>query len=460
MLAVAPSPSVTAEPDNEQVAREAHLILTRLAVRRLHYTYHVTSFGTFRETWRYTYSDFEGLSALPLFWRRGEVQTNMVVTDAEGRLLPTAPSGIGARYTRAMLGELAGSFLDSADEPGRASTMVDFGKVAALADFETDPPKLADASAALGRLRITFRNVPGFDRFYDFASRMERYYLPFVVVSPPVTSYLFELCHEVDINRQLEVRKRPHRLSRWTDPQPSVPDRLLFAGLGLIDLNLPIHVDAAADPPWSRTDSLHLQLNLPAGVTPREVPTPEPQFLFEGTGVAARSGASDSYVYSYISGKEAKAVRGAFEQARDERNGVSEYWKQLAEAYRVAKPGSKPSLGPVNLFRAFVHAVRQTRRFNRAKKPLLRSPASVDWGVGLLTTFLWIVATATYGLEVRKLLSLDDFLSLFSTLMVVVLTVSVYSLEKPFARYPVFSHVAAATVVFFALLILPGFRFY
>jgi hypothetical protein len=456
----------------DQVSR----IRSDLVVSRIHNSHTVRTFGSFHEEFSYLFTRFEGLPYLPLFWRRRGIQANMVVKDASGTLLPTLPSATLERFVGEIIRQEAERYLASIPEARREAAGAVLRDLHKLAVFGTPPDVIEAIIDRAEELEPPETTNKAFQGVMDLALRLERCYLPFAVAPAQLARGYLEIRQSVDLNIEL---KKPYS-SQPEDapigfqlPVYTIWQLLRFVAIGRVDFEMPIPVAAGAAPPWARTDSIHLQLNLPVGTRPAGPPEALPANLFEGTGINDRAGGSEDYVYTYLTGNEARTVWDRIGAARDElfaaqrtfdaveklvdallkRTSVRARLKGKSEAQSV------PSLETAErVYSDTIAAVKRLgvagKAFAKARRPRLQVKASVISGVRLLTALLWVVVGFAYGIDLAGAFNLDRYLSLFAAFLFAVLGITVFSLDKPYLRHMVSSHVLAATTVFFELLLL------
>jgi hypothetical protein len=450
----------------ERVRAEVQTIRTGLQVNRLHYIYSIRTPDSFREEYSYLFSGHEGLSALPLYWHSRNVQANMLASDASGCRVQTLPSARVREYSAELLRELIDEFIASQPESDRPTLILSLADLQLLLKFEISPQEKDRAAKCIAPLQATNLTNPSFRKLVAFADQLMGFYLPLVAVPKDAGSEFLEIRHGVDLN--IPFADSIH--SRRDDTHPAKQgfwDWFRFVAIGSTAFEMGIPIEAASNPPWFRTDSLHLQLNLPAGVAVRERPEVLPAASFSATAINRFTSVSADYVYSYLTAQDARKVRERYESLSAERDRAKEKYERdlrdnLAPRRKPGQDGPKGPgdasvrtaplpHGPVRIGRDLLNFLRLNRKVTDAKRPRIRVKANVDNGVRLLGIVLWIVVGLTYSLQILGLLSLGGYLDLFAALLLVVLTLAVYSLDKPFVQYPVFSHVAAATVVFFEL---------
>ena len=85
----------------DSLAEDAKAAMLDLELHRLHYTYSMIDFETFREDYRYVYRNMGSSphSVAPLMWRNRAVQANMYVLDASDSNLIYLPSGLNRAAT-------------------------------------------------------------------------------------------------------------------------------------------------------------------------------------------------------------------------------------------------------------------------------------------------------------------------------------------------------------------------
>lgn len=444
------------------IRSQVEAIRTRLRVNRLHYIYSVRTPVSFREEFHYLFSGHADLAVLPLWWHSRKVQANMVSTDASGRSVQALPSARVREYSEEFLHELVGEFVSLQPESDQAELAQTLARLDILLKFDVSRKEKKDAYDPFRRLQRKYGSDPQFRKLFAFATRLLDYYLPMVTAPKDGGSEYVEVRTGVDLN--IPSAKRAHRRSDETlGARPGLWDWFRFATIGSTAFELPVPLGAVSNPLWSGTDSLHLQLNLPSGVHVTKLPEARPAFLFDPATADEFTSVSADYVYSYMTADNARSARDRFESLSGKRDRAKARVDQnTRESLRLGpKPGESQTegsaprqRGPVDVMRDLVNFIRLDRKLIDAARPRIHADASVDDGVRILGLGLWVVVAFTYALQILGLLSVEGYIELFAALLLVVLTLAVYSLDKPFVRYPVFSHVGAATVVFFELGLL------
>jgi hypothetical protein len=369
-----------------------------------------------------------------------------------------------------MLRDLIDDFVNAEPEGDRQGLLKELEDLQQLLKFGIEAAEVTKAAKCLARLQPKYDSTnPAFKRLTSFATHLGSNYLPFVATPKECAPEYIEVRYGVDLN--VPFAERTHGRRVYHHPaRHRFWDWFRFVAIGSTPFEMQVPIDAVADPPWSATDSLHLQLNLPYGVSVTERPEALPAWLFEGSAIDRFTSVSADYVYSYLTADGAKAVRTRLEGLSRRRDGAkakidrtvkenADFSKRRREAHRAQKSAAsdapeKPPHGPIEMSRNLLYFVRLNREWKDASRPRIRAEASVDNGVRLLGLFLWFVVALTYGVQLLGLLTEAAYLDLFAAFLLVILTLAVYSLDKPFVRYPVFSHVAATTVVFFELPLL------
>lgn len=451
-------------PD-QRTAEEVGRIRSLLSVPRLHYAYTVRTFESYREDYCYLYKNWQSLRVVPLFWRLREIRANEVVTDAAKHAIPTLPSGEARLYLLETLNQYSAEFLAAFTPAVRIALKPILDQLAIATGFDLTKKEIESVESAAETLENLYPGDLRCRALVDFARRLFSFYLPFAVVPAMVTGDFMEIRQGVDVNRPFIAPEEsvvpPHT-------EFSVWDMLRFAAWGVIEFEMPIPIEAAASPPWVNTNSIHLQLNLPTGVITRSPPKALPSFLFAGTGVDRLASVNDAYVYSYLGGEEAREVRRIYTDlvaSRDKmvRRLSAEVAKflvgEIRASARMPRGSHARAAGPLESERGRILelSARLTGlndRVKEAERPRFRVSAAVGPGVRLLTALLWVVVGLTYSIRFGGWLDAEIFAGLFSSLLLVVLAISVFSLDKPFVRFQVFTQVLAACLVFFELPVL------
>jgi hypothetical protein len=449
-----------------RIQSEADSFRTRLRVNRLHYTYVIRTPDAFREEYSYLFSGHQELRGLPLWWHSRTVQANMVATDADGCRVPILPSSVSREYSAALLEGLTENFLAKLVEPERSEVADRLRDVEPLLSFVVSEADQKKVSLAIGTLRAKFDLVPEFRRLAQFVTHLERSYLPIVAAPHSVSGDYLEIRQGVDLNTPFASRPGGKRIFDH-HTKPGFWGWFRFVSVGSIEFSLKVPIDTLSDPPWLATDSLHLQLTIPAGMGVHRRPEALPVELFEGTAVNRFTSVSADYVYAYLTADEGKVVRRRFEELQLARDRAKDKFERNSRAARAPRPRvpssartaeglaapaqAKTLIGPLEIPRNFLYYSRLDRKLTDASQPRISAKAVVDNGVRLLGSMLWVVVGLTYAIQILGLLTVEGYIELFAAFLVVVLTLAIYSLDKPFIRYPVLNHVGASTIVFFEL---------
>jgi hypothetical protein len=437
----------------------------RVRVERLHYTHTVLTPYTSREEFHYLYSGHEGLTVLPLFWRLRRVQSNMTATGCNGEDLPTIPSALTYRYSAELLRQEFDSFVNTLQTADRPAVKNAWPKLEPLTRFNRSSDERSRIEGLLRTLLTQHGSNPAFSRFWRIASRLLDYYAPVVQVPANYDIEFLEIHQGVDLNTPLGVDRRA-RVSPERSSQLTLVQWVRFITWGKCNLELPLHIAAVSTPPWHETNSVHAQLNLPEGLHVDGPPAVLPKFLFEGTSVQERTDFSSSYSYSYISADDARTVQSRIDDLGPQVSNAVRKRTQLekrlgsANATVLANEFSTDRGEEATLrdyVRAVVNEVRLKLRLADSRRPRVKVTASVDNGLRLLALLLWSVVGIGYGLSILHWLGVSVYIELFSSFLVVTLTVALYALDKPYLRAAVSGQVAITETAFFELALLTHF---
>lgn len=423
-----------------------------LVVSRLHYTYTVKDFFTFREDYRYVYSQVDGLRRLPLLWREREIQANMVTLDEENRNLIYLPSRELKSLAEALLLDLWEDFLLVVPEDVHAELNSTYVALTELAGFEPAGERVEEAVKALKGLRNRFGQTTALDGLTAFAELLVSYYIPFVQLGEVSKPEFVFVRYGVDVFRPFVARTRKPTRVTWRK-EYSLRELLLFLMFGRIHFDLPLPLIAFQSPPWARTESLHLKINLPSGLEIRGLPQGLPRELFEKTKVIQFATHDEDNLYTYLSELDARRILERRQSILDDFSDAVSRVREGLKPFARAKTGDLKS-SVRNLIREIVALRPKVKRAVQAHRPRIRIRSGLGPWMKVVLLLLWVVVGIEYICEFLRILDLNSFLQLFGALLVVILTVAVYSVEKPYVRLPISAHVLSSTIVFFELPLL------
>jgi hypothetical protein len=450
----------------------------KMIVSRLHYTSTVKTLGGLHEDFRYLFTGVSGGRYIPLLWRDRTVQTNMTVTDREDRNIPYLPSAVVDQFCEEYLRQLWNEFdLSLAGAPAPSWINEARPRSIRLTSFDYDPGDTMLAQQEWALHASDFPDNAAFVRLKSFIDHLTENYLPVAAIPESSEEFLF-LHHGVDVSTSTRDR---FRHSMQAETGYSTWDRLIFALTGRIRFDTPIFIDAFIHPPWKLTESLHVRVMLPEGMMVASPIELMPRRLFAETRVLQLTEITGEYVYSYIGKDDAsrfvRRLTAEEDQAKalkaeiDRSSKVIQELADLASAYRrsggtASPPATKPrqlTLQDVattygTMFKVF----KQTRELRRQKRllemgrsPTLRIQLGLRGTMKTLLALLWVVIVCTVAVDVLGLLGVDAYLALLGSLLLVVLTLAVFSVDKPLLRVPFFGHTALSTAVFLTVPVVP-----
>ncbi len=436
-------------------------VLNELRVVRLHYTYAIRDFNTFREDLRYVYlmPDSQTPVVLPLIWRSRVIQANMVVLDGSGRNLVYLPSRAGDNFTATWLDVLWRDFSQSLSPTRQKQFSSLPGIIRALASFELNEGLKRRAVKQVRRLQKIFRNNGKFRHFADFAVKLADSYVPFVYLPDdlrhPRERFLL-LHHGVDV---YEPAGRRSTLSL-----------LWFLICGRISFEIPLPVVGISSPPWERTDALHVRVLLPSELQIGRRPVLLPSGLAKISDVFRFKTTEENVFYGYIdteSYKKFEQISRRLEQIREKTlrmvlKGATSGGRNLERLVsmldwsdRSLSDKKSVASAPLDLTvaRVLVRFVGLGFR-SISGRPRIKVKGEVTPGVRTLIAILWIVVGLSYWWSLTTPFELILQATLLSALLVVILSLSVFSIGRRFLREMVSAHSLCAVIAFVELLIL------
>jgi hypothetical protein len=422
--------------------------LTDVVVERLHYTYVVKDLTTFREEFRYVFSNTHGLQILPLVWRLRGVEANMVITDsAEGRLI-YLPSGRVMALTRAILTDLWLQCVVKIPPGGNSPTDATFDIVAGVAEFNPGSTQAKAAQKALSEVTEFDANAPEFKRLSAFVSKLGRNYIPFVWMKSPAEGTFSYLKQGVDT---LEVRGAEQSGKGQGRREYRLPELLTFLTTGSIHFDVLVPWAAFDNPPWRQTNSLHFRVLMPEGLEVDNVSEVGEAGILDGTPFIKESKWDGGLFYTYLT---PEAAQVALEKRRKLQVDFSLARASLLKSTTVTNRGPNNPYRPIKTLRDFLDLVRKGRLARDADAPSVRIEAAPVPGVRALLSLLWIVVGLAYFYTLTGSLDATSYIGWVSALLIVVLSTVVYGIEKPFSRAPIIAQSIAATAALVELLAL------
>lgn len=421
-----------------------------LVVARLHYTYTFKDPRVYREDYRYVYQTEVPRLFLPLLWRKRATQANMVTFDAARDNIVYLPSGKSRELTQSELERRWNAFIESIPSEDAAPIRDSLTAISPIVGVNATGQSFNLAKQVLGELEGRFKGRPEFDSFLEFAVQLLESYLPYVV-SPPFheSGYLF-VHHGVDV---LETRRSVPAGEGWD--ALSLPEALRFFSTGAIRFDIPLPLVSFVSPPWERTESLHVRAILPDGFVVMRGPVGIPAPAFNSTDILDRSTKDAGLVYTYVTPFEGSRVFeqcGQLSRDYDEtRSQILDQAKKLmiaifTEKHKIRRMASLIGLLP-NLNRKYKLAL-------EAKRPRLRIGARVAVGIRPLLVLLWIVVATGYYASLKSSIDPNLLVTLLSALLVVILSLVVFAVEKPYLRWLIYAQIAASTACLLQLPIL------
>src|SRR2546422_5526146 len=388
--------------------------LRQLAVNRVHYTYSVQDLFTFREDYRYVYSDVGLLRKLPLLWREREIQANMVTLDAGNRNLVYLPSAEVITIPQNSLRNLWSSFVSSLPSAQQATLQPLLSDILLVTRFEPTKTDIKTVENALRQLDGISPPPAGARELTEFVRLLQGYYIPFVQIENPESSgYLF-VRHGVDVflpyHTERETERRHIAVSDYT-----LYEILKFLFTGMIHFDVPVPIIAFHLPPWASTEALHMKVNLPAGLEVRGGPRGLPASLFTETKILQLASRDETSIYLYVSKRDGNELLSRRVRASVELEEFAKSFRNQLGQFRKEK--GKPLL---TVLRAMVGGLleirRKIRNLREAVRPEIRVRAKMGVGMGSLLLLLWSVVGVAYRYDIPNGLGLSDYLAILGIL--------------------------------------------
>ena len=450
----------------------------KMVVSRLHYTTIVKTLEGQHEDFRYLLSGIDRTRRIPLLWRKRNIQANMTVRDGQNNHLPYLPSRISDAFCAEYLLQLWKSFEGTLGESAVPSWVPEARERSfRLTRFEYDINDAEAAREEWAQASSAFAGNPAFARLRVFIEHLCEYYIPVVEVRDTTEEFVF-LHHGVDVStssRQVfrsKSGKQGAVYSAW--------EVLNLAVTGRIRLDVPILIDAFIAPPWKTTESLHVRVMLPDGMVLNGPINLVPRKLFIETTILDLTEVTEEYVYSYVGKLDATRYVQKLTEERDRTRTMSVDFQATAQALREKSEAvsnqrrtreipphgqespSPPSRDVLSLYVGLFVLARQALRLRRQRrlleageKPVLRVRLQMSWTMKMLLGLLWVVIAITVVIDGLDILGVNTYVALLGSLLLVVLTLALFSLDKPFLRIPFFGHTVLSTAVFLAVPLLP-----
>lgn len=453
-------------------------------LHRLHSTYSMIDFETFREDYRYVYQNTGTAphSVLPLLWRDRAVQANMYVLDAENNNLVYLPSEMNRDAAVSTLIRLFQAGAASAAGQGQqlpiASAVPTPAEIQAALAFESTQTSRETAFNKAVALSRASPNVSEFAKAAVLLQFALEYYLPLALLPKPVNpGQLCFLRHGVDLYHRLEPQGPP---SSYTPLGTRLGRALanvllsfilretrrwklarLFLG-GHYDFEVPLALDAVEA---SGARSFHLRVAIPEGLRVTPSNQLRPTEVFGGMDLLRFASFDESNVYLYLGNREIGSVlrrRDAIKadrerklaQAKAQANVQPERVASLQK--RFARPTAIKWL--LDFLLGFRGALLDWMDTQSKVTMIFNVPLYFARGIRPLILFLWVPTAIIVGACLYRAATLDFFVATLSVLFVVVLTIGIFAIDKRVLRGLVLAHAELALAVsLLAYLVLTVF---
>lgn len=447
--AVEETPSRKSEPGAQ--SENVHGLLDTV-LERLHYTYIVKDLTTFREEFRYIFSETRGLRSLPLIWRLRGVEANMVTSDASESRLVYLPSARVRSLTQGILLDLLMRCLDKLPADIERPPQSVFDKIVRVADFDATPTIATEAQKALAGIKGIDHSSSEFTRLGRLITKLGGNYIPFVWVGTATAGEYTYIEQAVDT---LEVRGRNRRRSRRAQEQGrrvyGWREMLKFLATGSIHFDVLLPWAAFENPPWRQTNSLHFRVIMPAGLEVDSVSEVGRAGIFDGTQFIDNSKWDGGLFYAYLTLESAKH---ALDKKRRIHTAFSVARANFLSYGSPKRRRQEKSLRPLKVIRDFFDLIWKAILARDSDAPRVRISATPVPGVRALLALLWVVTGLAYFYSLTSTLGEASYIGWLSALLLVVLSTVVYGIEKPFSRAPIIAQSIAATAVLIELLAL------
>jgi len=422
-------------------------------VERLHYTASFRDFRIFHEDYRYIFSNWSGHPYLPLLWRDQGVQANMVTVDAEDTNLVFLPSGRGIQLTLATLREKWYAFLSSIPASDRDRVAGSVRRDNRSSEFERSAVELRDVLSVLDELKARYGGTLELEDLDHFARQLNEFYIPYVSSSGLKRSEFLYIHQGVDV-----LTRHTSRI-QGKSGGPGDPytwgDALSFLALGRIDVDVSLPLVAFTAPPWAHTLSLHVRTVVPDGFEIVDPPSGLPEGAFEGTSIIGEARWDARTAYVYVGEDDAERVVENCQRMVSEFEDVKREFDSQGTQIQLGKGTIRDVAAFIGTARDYI---RRSSPATLAKDPSLRVRAQTAVGIRLLTGLLWIVVGLGFYLGLTHNLGATDFIELFSALLIVVLSLVVYAVEKPILRWYVLAQTATWSAVLLEIYALAALR--
>ena len=452
----------------DSLAEDARAAMLDLELHRLHYTYSMIDFETFREDYRYVYRNMGSNphSVAPLMWRNRAVQANMYVLDASDSNLIYLPSGLTREATQLYVEELLRNGLAAASGQATSSPPIPRpptpAEIAATLAFESPRASRELAYSVALELSKRFPSVPELAKAAVFLQFALEYYLPLALFPAPVNpGQLAYLRHGVDIYRPLWSPRVQNEyvpigarvatfLVRWLynlltrDSKGWKLGRLFFGRSYIFDV--PLALDA---PDIAGAQSFHVRVVIPPGLRVAPPVALHPSKVFEGNDLLKFASFDESNVYLYLGRDHIKAIlkrRDSTKQQLSDRLGKVRSSANLALLAPLKTKFTKPT--PTKWVLDFLTATMYAGLWKIEEESKVRMivsiPLALARGIFPLIAFLWVPAAIMVVTALLTAMTLDIFIASLSMLFVIVLTTGIFAIDRRVLRGLVLAHAMLA----------------
>ena len=464
---VGPGGAVGATPKDPLVVDAKDAILD-FELNRLHETYVMVDFETFREDYRYIYRNAGTMphSVAPLLWRNRGVQANMYVLDRAGANLIYLPHGMSTSASQACIEDLLQRGLGHptvlASGSQQAPNPPTSAEIATALAFESPLGTREIAFAKARDLTARFPVVPEFSKVATLLQFSLGFYLPLALFEERIMpGEMAFLRHGVDIYRRLAepISDAPFlpigaRLARFiTKAAYSLLERKskwwklsrLFFGRRY-DFEVPLALDA---PHAAGARSFHLRIVVPPGLRVVKPVELLPSEVFAGTDLLRFASYDESNLYVYLRMDEIQTVLDRRDLVKRKRTTDLEKVRSIpsAETLRLVKHKlMKPTL--LKWFVDFLVEIREIflRSLDNVSKVHLtvKVPLSFARGIPTLIAFLWVPAVILVVAAALRRMDLNVFVAGLGVLFVVMLTIGIFAIDRRVLRGIVLAHATMA----------------
>ncbi len=429
----------------DPIVEDAAGAVDDFSLERLHYTYSMIDLATFREDYRYLVRNRGEVhhKAVPLLWRWREVQANMTALDPSNANLVYLPSQVTIEATeRYLIRLMRRGFLSvGTPPPALVQALEEISKLVKQAlFFESGLGSRAEAHKLVEGYALKYPQVEEFRRAAVFLSLAFEFYLPFALLSDPVPPQDFAFVrHGVDLYIPLT---RPER-KVWPHLQVQrvgVPSLLRFFLTGSLVFRVPLAVEAFRT---ARARSFHCRVVAPSGLRIASPPHLDPHKAFFDYSMVNRVSYDETNLYLYFGEQDLELIHN--NQVRLAQGKEDSGRQVISDLRRLRSAFPRFEVSPPA--RRWWNQV-QARFEERARVRLeVRTKLGIGRGIGSMVMLLWLIAIGTVLAGAYGFLDLDRFLTLLGLLLVVVLTIGVFSVDKRILGEFVSAHALSAVVV-------------